>query len=152
MGRTDDRLYELTSKLVSGMGFTLVDVRDVGEYGRRVLKFCIDDDRGISLGDCRSVSRELADFLDAEGEIDGPYQLEVTSPGLDRDLQKEREYKHFSGRRARLVLRGEGTDGVVTGTIVGAERGIVRFKPDGAEETEIPLSRIARARLEIEIP
>ena len=152
MGRTDDRLYDLTSELVSGMGFKLVDVRDVGDCGRRVLKFCIDHERGISLGDCKSVSRELADFLDAEGEIDDAYQLEVTSPGLDRDLLKEREYEHFSGRRARLVLRGQDTDGVVTGTIVGAERGIVRFKPDGAEETEIPLARIARARLEIEIP
>ncbi len=152
MQRADDKLFELTLELVSGMGFKLVDVRDVTEYGRRVFKFCIDHARGVSVGDCQSVSRELADFLDAEGEIAGAYQLEVTSPGLDRDLLREREYEHFAGRRARLVLRGQGGGGVVIGTIVGAKRGIVIFKPDGAEQTEIRLADIARARLEIEIP
>ena len=159
MQRTDDRLYELTSELVAGMGFKLVDVRDVVEHSRRVFKFCIDHARGISVGDCQSISRELADFLDAEGEIDGAYRLEVSSPGLDRDLLREREYEHFAGQRVRLVLRGRNADGVMTGTadgvmtgtIVSAQRAIVTFKPDGGQEMDIPLAHIARARLELEI-
>jgi ribosome maturation factor RimP len=151
MQRIEDGLYELTSEFVSDMGFKLVDVREVREYGRRVFKFCIDSARGISLADCESVSRELAYFLDAEGEIEGAYLLEVTSPGLDRDLVKEREYEHFAGQRVRLVLRGGGADGIMAGTIVSAQRGILTFRPDGAEEVEIPLASIARARLETEV-
>ena len=152
MQTVEDTLYELTSEFVSDTGFKLVDVREVTEHGRRVFKFCIDHAQGITVADCRLVSRELAYFLDAEGEVDGAYVLEVTSPGLDRDLVKEREYEHFAGRKVRLVLRGGGADGVMMGTIVSAQGGKLTLKPDGVEEVEIPLSRIARARLEIEMP
>jgi len=152
MRTIEDGLFELTSEFVSGMGFKLVDVREVTEYGRRVFKFCIDHVQGISVADCELVSRELAYLLDAESEIDGAYLFEVSSPGLDRDLVKEREYEHFAGRRARLVLRGGGADGVMAGEIVSVERAILTFKPDGTEQVEIPLSRIARAHLEIEMP
>jgi len=150
MERTDQKLYGLSRGLVEDRGFVLVDVDEVTEHGRRVFRFYIDGEGGVSLGDCASVSRELAYLLDAEPEFDGGYVLEVSSPGLDHRLKKEREYVHFAGREARLVLRGaaEGRS-VVEGVIVGADAGVVRMAPADGEELSIPLTDIARARLSI---
>ena len=150
MERTDEKLYGLSRGLVEDRGFVLVDVDEVTEHGRRVFRFYIDGEGGVSLGDCASVSRELAYLLDAEPGFDGGYVLEVSSPGLDHRLKKEREYVHFAGREARLVLRGavEGRS-VVEGVIVGADAGVVRMAPADGEELSIPLTDIARARLSI---
>ena len=150
MERTDEKLYGLSRGLVEDRGFVLVDVDEVTEHGRRVFRFYIDGEGGVSLGDCAGVSRELAYLLDAEPEFDGGYVLEVSSPGLDHRLKKEREYVHFAGREARLVLRGpvEGRN-VVEGVIVGADAGVVRMAPADGEELSIPLTDIARARLSI---
>ena len=150
MERMDEKLYGLSRSLVEGMGFVLVDVDEVVEHGRRVFRFYMDGEQGVSLEDCAAVSRELAYLLDAEPELAGGYVLEVSSPGLDHRLKKEREYVHFTGREARLVLRGS-TEGrnVVEGVIVGADAGIVRIAPVDGEELSIPLVDIARARLSV---
>ncbi len=150
MERTDEKLYGLSRGLVEDRGFVLVDVDEVTEHGRRVFRFYIDGEGGVSLGDCAGVSRELAYLLDAEPGFDGGYVLEVSSPGLDHRLKKEREYVHFAGREARLVLRSpvEGRN-VVEGVIVGADEGVIRMAPADGEELSIPLTDIARARLSI---
>ena len=90
MERIDEKLYDLTRGLVEGMGFVLVDVDEVVEHGRRTLRFYIDAEGGISLDDCESVSRELSYMLDAQPELASEYVLEVSSPGLDHRLKKER--------------------------------------------------------------
>jgi len=155
MERTDEKLYGLSRGLVEGRGFVLVDVDEVTEHGRRVFRFYIDGEDGVSLGDCAGVSRELAYLLDAEPGFDGGYVLEVSSPGLDHRLKKEREYVHFAGRQARLVLRspveGRNVEGrnVVEGVIVGADEGVIRMAPADGKELSIPLTDIARARLSI---
>jgi ribosome maturation factor RimP len=150
MERTDEKLYGLSRGLVEDRGFVLVDVDEVTEHGRRVFRFYIDGEGGVSLGDCAGVSRELAYLLDAEPGLEGGYVLEVSSPGLDHRLKKEREYVHFAGREARLVLRSpvEGRN-VVEGVIVGADEGVIRVAPADGEELSIPLTDIARARLSI---
>jgi ribosome maturation factor RimP len=145
--RIDERLYDLTAELVAGMGFTLVTVDDVVEHGRRTFRFTIDHERGITVEDCAGVSREIAYLLDDELALEARYVLEVSSPGLDHALRKEREYAHFTGREARLVVR-EPVDGenVLTGTILGAEKGSVRLDVDGTEIV-VPLENVSRARL-----
>ena len=148
MESMDEKLYSLSGGLVEGMGFVLVDVDEVVEHGRRTFRFYIDAHGGVSLEDCRTVSRELAYLLDAEPELAGGYVLEVSSPGLDHRLKKEREYVHFAGREARLVLK-ENSEGrnVIEGVIGGAEGGVVRITLTDGDELSIPLADIARARL-----
>jgi len=147
---TDERLFVLTHELVRGMGFALVDVRETTEYGRRIFRFFIDRDQGISVEDCGAVSREIAYLLDAEDPIEGAYSLEVSSPGLDHDLVREREYAHFIGRAARLVLRAplDGVGTILTGELLGASRGQVMVRHPERGEIRVALTDIARARLE----
>jgi ribosome maturation factor RimP len=150
MERIDEKLYGLSRGLVEGMGFVLVDVDEVVERGRRTLRFYIDAHGGVSLDDCAAVSRELAYLLDAEPELSSGYVLEVSSPGLDHRLKREREYVYFAGREARLVLRSavQGRN-VIEGVIGGAEAGEVRMELEDGEELSVPLAEIARARLKI---
>ncbi len=148
MEGTDERIFELSRDLVEGMGYVLVDVEEVFQHGRRVLRFYIDREKGVGVDDCVTVSRELAYLLDAAPELESGYVLEVSSPGLDHRLKKEREYGHFAGREARLVLK-EALDGrnVVTGVIAGAEGGVVRITLPEGTEVPIPLANVTRARL-----
>lgn len=151
MDDADEKLYDMTRGLVEGMGYSLLDVEGVAERGRRVLRFYIDRAGGVSLGDCEAVSRELAYLLDAEPDFDSGYVLEVSSPGLEHRLKKEREYVHFSGRRARIVLRRpiEGNN-VVSGVIAGASGGTVRIALDDGGELSVRIADISRARLLLE--
>ncbi len=150
MGATDERLFELTYELVQGKGFALVDVRETAEYGRRIFRFFIDRDEGVSAADCSAVSRELSYFLDAEDPVEGAYSLEVSSPGLDHDLVREREYAHFGGRVVRLVLRKpiDGAGSVVIGELVCASGGQVTIRHAEHGEIRIALTDVAKARLE----
>ena len=149
--RKDEELYELTRDLVGQMGYTLVKVDDVVESGRRLFRFYVDHPRGITLADCETVSREIEYLLDADFDFGGSYVLEVSSPGLDHELKTEREYNHFAGRPARLVLR-ESVQGknVVEGVIAGASEGSVRIGLNDGNEISVPLAGIARARLTVE--
>ena len=148
MERRDEELYGLARSAVEGMGFVLVGVDDVVEHGRRVFRFYIDHPRGVDVDDCASVSREIEYLLDARFDFEAHYVLEVSSPGLDHRLRQEREYAHFEGRRARLVLHTP-VDGrnAVEGVIEDAKDGEVSLRlPDG-EEIEVPLSNVVRANL-----
>jgi ribosome maturation factor RimP len=145
----DDRLFELASGTVEGMGYALVAVEDGSEHGRRVIRFIVDHPRGITLGDCEAVSRELGYVLEADPGLGERFVLEVSSPGLDRELRSAREYAHFAGREARFVLRSpvEGQS-VLVGTIVGAGREGVRVRPrDAAGDVLLSYETISRARL-----
>jgi len=145
----DDRIFELARGTVEGMGYALVAVEDGTEHGRRVIRFIVDHPRGITLGDCEALSRELGYLLEADPRLGERFALEVSSPGLDRDLRSEREYAHFAGREARFVLRSrlEGQS-VLVGIIVGAGPEGVRVRPrDAAEDVLLPYEAISRARL-----
>jgi ribosome maturation factor RimP len=145
--RLDEQLYDLAVELVEGMGYSLVTVKDVVEHGRRIFRFTIDHHQGVRHSDCAAVSRELSDLFDVDLDFAGSYVLEVSSPGLDHGLRKPREYAHFAGRTARIVLRTPIEDAnVVTGVIVHAEPESVTLNADGVE-VSIPFENISRARL-----
>jgi len=151
MAHRGEWLYNLTRELIEGMGYRLVDVRVSRRGAREVVQFFIDEARGVSVEDCADVSRELGYLLDAEPEFDQGYILEVSSPGLEHDLRREREYRHFAGRTARVVVGGGERKGdVIVGAIVSAGDGTVTLRSEGGEELSLSLADIARARLVIE--
>ena len=102
---------------------------------------------GVTLGDCEVVSREVAAQLDVDDPIRTPYQLEVSSPGLDRPLTKPSHFTRFRGKKARveltLPLNGQRR---FVGRIAGASEQGVRLATDHGE-TELAFNAIARARL-----
>ena len=121
----------------------------------QLLRIFIDKAGGVSHADCALVSEQLSAMLDVEDPFPGSYVLEVSSPGLDRELRRPSDYEHFAGRRARLILRpaaeGPATGStIVEGRLAGLEAGRVRLDLGEAGTREYNLAEISKAKLLIE--
>lgn len=98
----ENTVFQLAQPIAEGVGVTLVDVEFVKEGGRRVLRVTLDKPGGVSLDDCELVSRQLEQRLDELDPIKESYSLEVSSPGLNRKLKREREFAAFKGRKVEV--------------------------------------------------
>lgn len=97
-------IEEIVTKITDENGFEMVDVEYVKEAGEYYLRVYIDKEEGISLNECELVSRELSPILDEKDPIKENYFLEVSSPGLDRALKKDRDFVRYQGRDVDLKL------------------------------------------------
>ncbi|MFQ5537481.1 MAG: ribosome maturation factor RimP [Gemmatimonadota bacterium] len=147
---------EEVERRVEALGFELVDLRWGGSRSRPLLRIRIDrmdPGQGVSVADCATVSRALEPWLDAHPGMPERYVLEVSSPGVERPLVRERDYERFAGRKVAVkghdVLAGRARR--LEGELLGLERteegSAVRLRlPDG-DEVGIPLEEIAGANL-----
>lgn len=126
----------------------MVDVEIKGGRLNQLLRIYIDKPGGVTHADCECVSEQMSALLDVEDPFPGRYTLEVSSPGLERKLVKPQEFRYFSGRKARVVLRKplEGQQ-VLEGTLAGFESDCVRIELAGGKVFNVPLAEIAKARL-----
>ena len=146
-------------RVVGAHGLELVDVRLTRESVGWVVRVTIDrpgpagtPEESVGIEDCSLVSRELSTILDVEDPLDRAYTLEVTSPGLDRALRHEADYRRFAGRLAKLVLE-QPVDGQTffNGRIQGVEGGEVVILVGKKERAHrIPIDGIKRANLDVE--
>jgi ribosome maturation factor RimP len=104
------QVIEIIEPILAEMGFELVDIEYLSEYGRRVLRIYVDTENGITLDDCALVSREIGNLLDIRDIVQHEYVLEVSSPGLNRPLRKEEDFLRAVGKRvkARTVVPVKG--------------------------------------------
>jgi ribosome maturation factor RimP len=147
-----EKITEMARRVAVSEGLTLVDVQLKGGRGSQLLRVYIDKPEGISHADCQLVSEQLSVMLDVEDPFPGSYTLEVSSPGLDRELVKASDFAHFAGRKARVVVR-EPVDSqkVLEGRLAGFGAGRVRLDLGDAGLKELELSNIQKARLVVEI-
>ena len=108
-------------------------------------------EESVSVEDCARVSRDLSAILDVEDVVPTAYTLEVSSPGLDRPLRGADDYRRFTGRRAKLVMR-EAVDGQTffKGRLGGVDGDDVLIDGDDGRRHRVPLGVITRANLEVE--
>src|SRR3954470_20870301 len=114
------------------------------------------EEESVGIADCQRVSHDLSALLDVEEDeletaaLGHAYTLEVSSPGLDRPLRHEADYRRFQGRLAKLVTT-EPVEGqsAFAGRLAGYDNGVVLLE-EGRKVHRVPLSRIKRARLEVE--
>jgi ribosome maturation factor RimP len=106
-------------------------------------------DGEVTLEDCASVSRQLSVRLDVEDIVPHAYEIEVSSPGIERPLRSEGDYVRFAGRRAKLVVGPGGPDAGMAyeGEILGCEEGEVALRPEGGEPVRVAISRLKSAHL-----
>ncbi|MEZ0360766.1 MAG: ribosome maturation factor RimP [Hydrogenobacter sp.] len=145
------KVKELAEPIIKNLGFKLFDVEFKPERGW-VLRIILDKEGGITINDCEEVSKRLSALLDVEDIIPTSYILEVSSPGLTRELTKPEHYEFFKGRLIRAVLK-EALEGKreVKGYIVQVEEGILQIREKESDKVlHIPLSAVAKAHLEIE--
>ena len=147
-----EQIREMAERVATSEGLVLVDVELKGGRANQVLRVFIDKGEGVTHAHCQLVSEQLSAMLDVEDLIPGHYVLEVSSPGLDRQLTQPREFSHFTGRRARIALRDPvGTQRVFEGRLAGFDGGRVRLDLGEQGISEFELSNITKAKLIVEV-
>ena len=141
------RVTELLRPLVEELGFEFVGLEYSSNPKNALLRLYIDKPEGIDIEDCSQVSREVAALLDVEDPISGHYNLEVSSPGLDRPLFTPEHFVQFAGEEARvnLFVPADGRR-KYRGQIVGVADGQLQMIVDGAE-VALDMSNISKANL-----
>lgn len=135
-----------------GFEFVVCEMKKTGR--RHLLRVVVDHPNGITLDQCAALSRRIGDHLDALDAIPTSYTLEVSSPGVERELYRLADYQRFTGHRVRLrttvALNGKRTFRGWIGAVCaeGAEPVIVLRDKSGVE-TPIAFSNIAQAQLEV---
>ena len=163
------RLREAAERVAASHGLDIFDVQFRRESNGMVLRVMIDRRAdaagleqapvagtadGITVQDCQHVSHDLSALLDVEGDAlgipDDEYTLEVSSPGLDRPLRHEADYRRFVGRLAKIVTREPiEKQSAFAGRITGVEDGTVLLA-EGRRTHRVPLALVKRANLEVE--
>ncbi len=142
------------ARVTADRGYELVEVELKRAQGGHLVRLYVDRPGGIGLDELQSVSQEVSAILDAEDPIDGPYTLEVSSPGLDRPLRGEADYRRFAGSLARLSSY-EPVEGRRhwTGRILSCQDGVVTLALEKEGKTaQVPLGKVAHGHLEVEFP
>src|SRR5262245_40893061 len=144
----DSRIEEIIQPVLDDHGLTLVDLEWRPHRPRGVLRVFVDKPAGVRIADCERVSREIGDVLDVSGLIGEAYDLEVSSPGLDRQLRTDREYRWAIGKAVRCWLAG-GVEVRGRLTDVAGERLTLA---QGDASVEVPRAQITKARLDAQVP
>ena len=141
-------IEELVRGVVEPMGYELVGVQYLtGQPGGNVLRVYIDKEGGVQLDDCTAVSHQLSGVLDVEDPIPGNYNLEISSPGLDRPLFEPGHYQRYIGQQVNIRLDPSiGGRRKYKGTLLGIEGRTIQVEVDG-EVYSLDLDDIRDARL-----
>lgn len=142
-----DRLIELLEPVVNALGYEVILLEYSPRDGSGLLRVFIDSPNGIQIADCEKVSREVAGVLDVEDIIRQAYQLEISSPGLDRPLVKASHFERFKGEVARIqMLAPIAGRRRFQGALLGATEDEVSIEtPEGV--VVLPIADIDKARL-----
>lgn len=147
MSKRTEQLKELLAPVVEDLGYTLWGVQYLQGRGA-VLRLFIDHDDGINVDDCALVSHEVSGVLDVEDPIPGDYNLEVSSPGLDRPLFELSHFERYQGESVQLTLLAPvAGKRKMTATLVAVDGDTLVMELDG-ESLRVPYSQVDRARLQ----
>jgi ribosome maturation factor RimP len=164
-----ERLRPAASRIAASYGLEIFDLQVRRESVGWVVRVFIDrigpseqeardgprpGEEPVGIEDCQRVSHDLGALLDVEEDLTagltGGFTLEVSSPGLDRPLRGEADYRRFVGRLAKIVTREPvGSQSHFAGRLAGFEDGVVLLT-EGRRTHRVPVGLISRARLEVE--
>lgn len=159
------RVREIAWRVARSFDLDVFDVQFRREAAGWVLRVIIDRPAGlepegarpgvpadsIGVAECERFSRDLSALLDVEDPLDRTYTLEVSSPGLDRPLRHEADYRRFAGRLAKIVVAPPiDGQGHFAGRLQGVDAGHVVLTGRGGKVQRIPIGAITRARLDVE--
>jgi ribosome maturation factor RimP len=144
-----EQVEQAVAPVLGSHGLTLVDTEWQREGRRWVLRFFVDKPGGVSVGECQAVSREMGDLLDVTGLVEPAYDLEVSSPGLSRELKKDREFAWAVGKDLSCWLR-DPVDGrrELTGRLMAVSATDLTLAGTDGRTIEVPRAAVSRARLD----
>lgn len=142
-----NRLWELFEPVVTGMGYELIEIEYVPNPKYGVLRLYIDSENGILIDDCSDVSHQISALIDVEDPLPGSFNLEISSPGMDRPLRKMQDFVRFEGEQVKIktTVPQEGQRNF-TGVIGPIEDDALLLECDD-RKVRLPMSMIDKARL-----
>lgn len=150
---TISRITAIAEKAGAPAGIEIVEVELKGSGRHQLLRIYIDKPEGVTHGDCEFISREVGAVLDAEDPIAGAYDLEVSSPGVERKLSRWQDWQRFAGKKVKVVLKQPLQTPALKhfdGMIAGAEDHKVTVELSGGARVTFPYEQVDRANLKFE--
>ena len=153
-----DTIRVIAERVARTRGLEVWDIQSRREAIGHVVRVFIDrpgaaatPDESVSVEDCAEVNRELSTILDVEDPLPFAYTLEVSSPGLDRPLRSDGDYRRFAGRLAKIVVsQAVDNQKAFEGRLRGVENDAVLLEASNGRIHRLPLKLITRGRLEVE--
>ena len=144
-------VIELVEPALLANGFELIDVEFKKEGKNRILRIYIETESGVTLADCQKVSGLVGDLIEVEDFITPGYILEVSSPGLNRVLKKEKDFIRFTGKKISIQchkpLNGKKK---FIGFLTKFKNQSIHLEMEG-QLYSIPLNQVSKANLTIEV-
>jgi ribosome maturation factor RimP len=153
-----EQIRAIAERVAASRGLEIWDIQSRREASGHVVRVFIDrpgpaatPEESVSIEDCEQVNRELSTILDVEDPLPFAYTLEVSSPGLDRPLRGENDYRRFAGRLAKLVV-SEPVDNqkAFEGRLRGLDESDVLLEAPNGRMHRLPMRLITRGRLDVE--
>ncbi len=140
-------IERLVRPVLKSMGYRLVERELLADMGRLILRLYIDREGGVTLEDCTAVSRAISAHLDVEGPILGKYDLEISSPGIERPLRYPEDFVRYAGEtiKLRTTVPLDGRQNY-RGVLKGCDTENIYIIVGDAEFT-IPFSVLLKARI-----
>ena len=148
----NEQIREIAARVADENNLELVQTQIVGASKSLTVRVFIDKQGGVTHDDCSSVSRRMDAILDAEDFIPGNYLLEVSSPGLERELHSLKDFEKFAGNLAK-VKTSEAVDEQKNfrGRIVGIQDDVIIFEDKSKGTVRFPYAAVVKANLEIDL-
>jgi ribosome maturation factor RimP len=148
-GNTVDIVRKLAEPIAAGLGLSIWDVRFLKEGADWFLRIFIDKPEGVGIDDCEAMSRAINPPLDELDPIDQAYCLEVSSPGIYRELSREEHFTAYLGSavQVKLIRPMEGGQRVLRGTLQDYQDTIITLHMDGEDAISLALKDVASVRL-----
>jgi len=148
MGKVREEVERLVLPILEEEGMELVDIEYRMGKGRGILRLYIDKPEGVKIDDCERVSKRIDPIMDRSNIIGGRYLLEVSSPGLDRPLKKEEDFKRFIGRLIKVkTFSPIDNQKTFVGNLKDYKEGVVTLETREEKVIEIPMKNIVKANL-----
>ncbi|MBI3586166.1 MAG: ribosome maturation factor RimP [Ignavibacteriales bacterium] len=149
MSEIEEKITNLVQGLLEGKEIFLVNVAIRGERGSKIAQVYIDTDRGITIGECAEISRELRKAVDEADIFQGAYHLEVSSPGIDKPLRLLRQYHKNIGRPFEVTYREHEGSSSFIGKLTALTDDRLTFTPNKGEPKTIVFSQIIESKLQL---
>lgn len=149
MSRIQQQLTDLLGPTINALGYELLGIEYISQGRHSLIRIFIDSENGIGLQDCEQVSRQVSGILDVEDPISGEYNLEVSSPGIDRPFFTAEQFAQFMKMPVKIRLaRKVAGRRKLKGYIEGVDNNIIRITELNTDEQfTIDINDIEKANL-----
>jgi ribosome maturation factor RimP len=146
-----ERIREVASAAAAGLGLEFVHSEVAGSKRNPTVRVFIDKEGGVSVEDCAEVSRSMESVLDADDFIPSSYVLEVSSPGIERELYSLADFVRFTGKEARVKAQPINGQRNFSGRIEAVENNAIVFNDKTSGLVTIPYDSVVKANLLIDL-